>query len=117
MKKIFSHIGKHLQIYWYILIVVSLTTYIIINWQRATSFIFFSKFDGINLLFVVWVVLLILPCIGKFEGFGVKVKSPFATPLEKKADELAMKSNTSNIEDIEKELAAVEGKAASEDDA
>jgi hypothetical protein len=116
MKKILSHIGKYFQIYWYILIVASLTAYIIINWTRATSFVFFSKFDGINLLFIVWVVLLILPCIEKFEGFGVKVKSPFAIPLKKKADELVAQNNFSSIEEIKKTLATVTGKGMNDDE-
>jgi len=109
MEKFLNHINKYARIYWYILVVISLTIYIISNWLCAISFTFFSEFNGMNLLFIVWIILLILPCIGKFEGFGFKVETPFER-LKKTADDIIARPNKNDIADIEKKLATVKKK-------
>ena len=81
------------------------------NWNLVIDFTPFSDFDGNNLLFAVWLLLIILPTLGKFEGFGVKVQSPFDAPLEKKVDELKA-TKPHNIEEIELELGKLTGKRA-----
>ena len=68
----------------YFLVTVAFTIYIICNWNKATSFTFFSDFNGINLVFVVWIILLLMPIIGSFEGFGFKMASLFFEQKEQK---------------------------------
>jgi len=69
-------IAKHWRFLWYLFVVVVLTTYIICNWHTVIDFTPFSNFDGNNLLFIVWLLLLVLPFI-RIE-FG-KVKSGLDT--------------------------------------
>lgn len=45
----------------YILLLVILSSYILINWEICVSMTFFEQFDGNNILFLIWIVLLILP--------------------------------------------------------
>jgi hypothetical protein len=98
---------KYFQLYWYGFTFTLLTIYVLLNWCCVTEFVFFSKFNGTNLLFIVWLVLLILPSIGRFEGFGVKMRSPFES-LEKKADELAAQSRrVVSTDDLENEFVSL----------
>jgi len=57
--------------------------YTICNWNKATSFTFFSEFNGINLIFVVWIILLLMPIVTKFEGFGLNFTSLFHDLVQK----------------------------------
>ena len=65
----------------------------------VTSFAFFNDFDGNNLLFVVWLFLIIVPIIGKFKGFGVEVGTPFE-PLEGKVEELTAEFKATDVKNI-----------------
>ena len=57
--------------HWMVLIV--LTVYIIKNWDLCISMQFFSEFNGNNILFFVWIVLLFL-MLYDVEAKGVKLK-------------------------------------------
>lgn len=43
-------------------VLITLTCYVISNWETCTSMSFFKQFDGNNILFVVWIILIFL-CI------------------------------------------------------
>lgn len=45
----------------YILLLFILSGYIVINWEKCIAMKFFEQFDGNNILFLIWLVLLILP--------------------------------------------------------
>lgn len=45
----------------YILLLALLSAYILINWEMCVTMTFFEQFDGNNILFLIWIVLLILP--------------------------------------------------------
>lgn len=49
-----------------------LTVYIFFNWKICVSMQFFSKFDGNNILFIVWIILIVLPFYD-IEGKGFKL--------------------------------------------
>jgi len=113
ISRAFSHFVRYFQLYWYFGTTIFFTTYIVCNWTRVTDFVFFSKFDGKNLVFIVWILLILLPIVNRFEGFGFKVKSLFADPLNKKANELILQSSKEtyttqdSVEEVEKKLAAL----------
>lgn len=54
-------IKSHIYLALYILLLLALSAYIILHWNECISMQFFSKFDGNNILFLVWIVLLVLP--------------------------------------------------------
>lgn len=45
----------------YILLLMILSGYIVINWDKCIAMKCFEQFDGNNILFLIWIVLLILP--------------------------------------------------------
>ncbi len=45
----------------YMVLLMILSIYIVINWETCITMQFFEQFDGNNILFLVWIVLLILP--------------------------------------------------------
>jgi len=111
--KSITHIVKNFRIYWYLLSVVLLTVFVYCNWTQVTDFVLFSEFNGGNLLFIVWLLLILMPTISKFEGFGVKLESSFSAPLERKVEELIARNSTElyttqgSINSFEKELSAL----------
>ena len=51
------------RLLWYFISVTSLTIYVICNWRYVIDFTPFTNFDGNNLLFVVWIIIVTLPFI------------------------------------------------------
>jgi len=83
----------------YLLITVACSVYIIKNWNEALSFTFFSDFNGMNLLFIIWILLLLLPIVGNYEGFGFKIDFWERHKREKVADkEKELEEKLSSIE-------------------
>lgn len=41
-------------------VLITLTWYVLSNWETCISMQFFSRFDGNNILFLVWIILIIL---------------------------------------------------------
>ena len=93
--KVYPHIERNRRRYWYIIIMSLLTTYVIRNWAYAIEFTPFSDFNGINLLFVVWIIIGLLPLFDKIEIPGFKMQKPSDIKLnfEKAAD----KANAQNL--------------------
>ena len=44
-------------------VLIALTWYVLSNWETCISMQFFSRFDGNNILFLVWIILIVLVCI------------------------------------------------------
>jgi|GEM_PF-2950221 len=93
IKEIHSGLEEPFRIYWYIAVFIFLTTYVIINRCVVANFTFFTEFDGMNLLFVIWVAMLLLPCLGSFEIAGFKFNK-----LGKKAGEIMTMSANPNVD-------------------
>lgn len=91
---------------WYLILVVSSSIYVFINFSELVSFTFFEEFNGKNLIFIIWLVLLLLPLIDNFEGFGVHL-SKHANRVAQKSNEIAeevMKNAPKTVKDLKKEL-------------
>lgn len=56
----------------HIVTVFCLTIYVLVNWEKCISMQFFERFDGNNILFLVWIILIFL-IIYEVKGKGVKV--------------------------------------------
>lgn len=72
-KKIMAFLCKYFYDIFHIAVFVSLTIYVVENWKICVSMQFFSHFDGNNILFLVW-ILLILLIIYEVEGKGIKLR-------------------------------------------
>lgn len=71
-KKIERLLNKYFYIFFHVLTFVTLTIYVIKNWNSCISMQFFSQFNGNNILFLVWIILILL-LIYEVEGKGIKV--------------------------------------------
>ena len=64
MKNIFKRFKNWIKNYiygiLYIALLMILSGYIFVNWNKCISMKFFERFDGNNILFLVWIALLIL---------------------------------------------------------
>lgn len=56
----------------HLIIFVCLTGYVLLNWEKCISMQFFLQFDGNNILFLVWIILIFLT-IYEVEGKGIKI--------------------------------------------
>lgn len=59
-KRLWKWIKLHIYGILYFILIVILSTYIVLNWDKCISMKFFEQFDGNNILFLVWIALLIL---------------------------------------------------------
>lgn len=60
IKKIVKLVKLHIYEIFYFILIIILSKYIILNWNDCISMKFFDEFDGNNILFLVWIALIIL---------------------------------------------------------
>ena len=72
-KKLWKWLLKQRSIIFHWIILIVLTVYIIRNWDSCISMQFFSNFNGNNILFFVWIILIFL-MLYDVEAKGVKLK-------------------------------------------
>ena len=60
--------------YWFVLILTVATIFVLVHFKECVSFSFTADFNGMNLIFLVWIALLIFPMFESFEGFGISIK-------------------------------------------
>ena len=101
MKKIFCDIKLFLSENWYWLLIIASTTFVIIKWPDCVCFTFFNKFNGYNLVFVLWVVLLLLPLFDKLEIMGVNLKFKIQNKESQKAMQDAINGQVTPLEELD----------------
>lgn len=79
-----------------------LTKYIFCNWEKCISMQFFSRFDGNNILFLVWLLLIILPFYD-IEGKGIKVHRKEMKRMEDAEKKIQNKEAEYQLEKLESE--------------
>lgn len=85
LKLLGTSIRNHLVDYWYVLVFVVTTVYVLMNFCDCIDLSFTEDFNGNNLIFLFWLLLIILPMFESFEGFGISIKK---RKQEKKEDSL-----------------------------
>ena len=89
---------------WYVVLLCISTPYVICNFEEIVNFQFFDQFNGKNLIFIVWIVLLIIPLFDSFEGFGISIKRFYQRNENKKLDALAENKEIPTQEELERQL-------------
>lgn len=74
IQKVILTIIKWIQGLWYAILFTISTIYVIANFETCKKFTLLSDFDGDNVIFLVWLIMLILPFFEKFEAFGISYK-------------------------------------------
>ena len=94
------------------------TIYVFKNFDTIRDFTFFCDFDGDNLIFVLWLILLVFPLFDSFEGFGISLnrrKQEEADKLNQevvqKAKDASSPSEVMDIEQLKAYLKKMEGKS------
>lgn len=57
---------------WYIILLIGTSIYVFKNFSELTNFTFFNQFNGKNLIFILWLILVLMPLFDNFEGFGIR---------------------------------------------
>lgn len=78
-----DHILFWVQRLWYVALLTFFSIYVGCNFDDCIEMTFFDDFDGDNIMFIFWLLLLVVPLVGKLEAFGVNVE------LKKEGDCLA----------------------------
>lgn len=60
--------------YWFVLILTVATIFVFVYFKECVALSFTADFNGMNLIFLVWIALLIFPMFESFEGFGISIK-------------------------------------------
>lgn len=89
---------------WYIILMSISTPYVIRNFEEIVEFQFFTEFNGKNLIFLVWVVLLIVPLFDSFEGFGISIKRFYQRNEDKQLNALAENNVIPSQTELERQL-------------
>lgn len=100
----FDKLAQVLRKVWYVILLSISTTYVICNFEEIVDFQFFTQFNGKNLIFVVWIVLLIIPLFDSFEGFGISIKRYNNQKEDKKLNDLVKNATLPSQEDLERKL-------------
>lgn len=74
MKHLTLNVRNRLVDYWYVLVLFVTTIYVISNFNSCIDLHFTEEFNGNNLIFLFWLILIIFPMFDGFEGFGISIK-------------------------------------------
>lgn len=73
-KRFTLRIRNRLVDYWYVLVLFTTSVYVMLNFSSCIDLHFTEEFNGKNLIFLFWLVLIIFPMFDGFEGFGISIK-------------------------------------------
>lgn len=71
-KRLFRWILRNIYTIFHFIVLFSLSIYIFINWNECISMQFFSRFNGNNILFILWLILIFL-ILYKVEAKDIKL--------------------------------------------
>ena len=89
---------------WYVVLICASTIYVLSNFEEIVDFQFFENFNGKNLIFLVWLVLLIIPLFDSFEGFGISFKRYNQQKEAQQFDALVDNKKIPTQEELEKQV-------------
>ena len=92
-------IRNRLVDYWYVLVFLVTTIYVLLNFKVCIDLSFTEDFNGNNLIFLFWLVLIIFPMFESFEGFGISIKK---RKQKKTEDMLTMEYHNNLVDAKEK---------------
>lgn len=74
MKHFFCTIWNYVKRKWWYLILLGVSSWLVYQNRASIFSLEFEKFNGLTLIFILWIVLLLLPLFSEMEFFGVKLK-------------------------------------------
>lgn len=74
---------------WYVIVLVGTSIYVFNNFHELINFTFFDQFNGKNLIFILWLALILMPLFDNFEGFGIRFNTHKMIESNKISSQLA----------------------------
>lgn len=74
---------------WYVVVLVGTSIYVFNNFHELINFTFFDQFNGKNLIFILWLALILMPLFDNFEGFGIRFNTHKMIESNKISSQLA----------------------------
>lgn len=87
----------------YYIVEVSLTVYVLLNWEKCIKMQFFSHFDGNNILFIVWIIIIFL-AIYDVEAKGIKFQRHEAEQITQNFGSIEKNYTLEKIQNKKKQL-------------
>lgn len=78
--------------HWYTTLLVASSIYVFWHFNECLDLTFFQNFNGQNVIFIFWLVLLIIPLFDKFEVSGISIKTRKKVQEADASYEAAMKA-------------------------
>lgn len=97
LKSLGVSIRNRLVDYWYVLVFLVTTIYVLSNFKVCIDLSFTEDFNGNNLIFLFWLVLVIFPMFESFEGFGISIKKR----KQKKTEDMLTMEYHNNLVDAQ----------------
>ena len=97
LKSLGVSIRNRLVDYWYVLVFLVTTIYVLSNFKVCIDMSFTEDFNGNNLIFLFWLVLIIFPMFESFEGFGISIKKR----KQKKTEDMLTMEYHNNLVDAQ----------------
>ena len=94
LKSLGVSIRNRLVDYWYVLVFLVTTIYVLSNFKVCIDLSFTEDFNGNNLIFLFWLVLIIFPM---FESFGISIKKR----KQKKTEDMLTMEYHNNLVDAQ----------------
>ena len=97
LKSLGVSIRNRLVDYWYVLVFLVTTIYVLSNFKVCIDLSFTEDFNGNNLIFLFWLVLIVFPMFESFEGFGISIKKR----KQKKTEDMLTMEYHNNLVDAQ----------------
>ena len=91
---------------WYVIVLIVTSIYVFINFSELVNFTFFNQFNGRNLIFLLWLVLILIPLLDNFEGFGIRFNTHKMIESNKISSQVAdnvLKNGPKAVDELSKE--------------
>lgn len=69
-----ANIRNRMVDYWYLIVFVITIIFVLKNFKACITLSFTKDFNGMNLIFLIWIALILFPMFESFEGFGISIK-------------------------------------------
>lgn len=69
-----TNIRNRMVDYWYVIVFVITTIFVLKNFKACITLSFSKDFNGMNLIFLIWIALILFPMFESFEGLGISIK-------------------------------------------
>ena len=92
---------------WYVIVLTGTSIYVFSNFSELVNFTFFNQFNGKNLIFILWLALILIPLVDNFEGFGVRFNTHKMIESNRISSQLAdnvLKNGQKTSAELKKEM-------------